>query len=305
VQPSSLQKSIILAVVIIPLVGTVVAMRLLWERAVHWPDVILLLALYTITALGVTAGYHRMLTHRSFVAHPAIKALFLIAGSMAVEGPAISWAADHTRHHAYSDQDGDPHSPMVSFFHAHIGWMWDHNPSDPAVYCKHLLKDRLVVAISKTFLVWATLGLVIPFAIGGLVGGWSGALTGFVWGGLVRVFLAHHITWSVNSVCHTFGKRPFSTTDRSRNEWVVGLLAFGEGWHNNHHAFPRSAFHGLRWWQFDLAGYTIWLLERAGLARDVFRVTPQQQARRLERARQAAMASGSAATAVASLTTEV
>jgi stearoyl-CoA desaturase (Delta-9 desaturase) len=283
VQPSVTQKTIVLGAVIIPLLGTLFAIRLLWERAVGWPDVVLLLTLYAVTGLGITAGFHRMLTHRSFVAHRVVKALFLILGSMAVEGPAISWAADHTKHHAFSDQQGDPHSPLVSFFHAHIGWMWDHNPADPAIYCKHLLKDRLVMAISRTFVFWVVLGLAIPTAIGGALGGWRGALTGFVWGGLVRVFLTHHVTWSVNSVCHTFGKRPFTTTDRSRNEWLVGLLAFGEGWHNNHHAFPRSAFHGLRWWQFDASGYLIWLLERTRLVREVYRVSPEQQRRRLER----------------------
>jgi stearoyl-CoA desaturase (Delta-9 desaturase) len=287
-QPSALQKSIILTGAVVPLLSTAAAVYLLWERAVRWPDVILLLALYTATALGVTAGFHRMLTHRSFEAHPVVKALFLILGSMALEGPAIGWAADHTKHHAFSDQEGDPHSPLEGFFHAHIGWMWNHKASDPAVYCKHLLTDRLVVAISRTFVIWGALGLVIPCAIGGLVGGWMGAVTGLVWGGLVRICLAHHVTWSVNSVCHTFGKRAFVTRDRSRNEWIVGLLAFGEGWHNNHHAFPRSAFHGLRWWQFDLAGYTIWLLERLHLASHVYRVSPAQQRQRQERSRIAA-----------------
>jgi stearoyl-CoA desaturase (delta-9 desaturase) len=226
-----------------------------------------------------------MLTHRSFVAHPAVKALFLILGSMALEGPAINWAADHSKHHALADQEGDPHSPLEGFFHAHVGWLWDHDPADPAVYCKHLLKDRLVMGISRTFFAWAVLGLAIPFAIGGLLGGWAGAGTGLLWGGLVRICLAHHITWSVNSVCHTFGKRAFETKDRSRNEWIVGLLAFGEGWHNNHHAFPRSAFHGMRWWQFDVAGYTIWLLERARLVREVYRVSLAQQQQRQMRSR--------------------
>jgi stearoyl-CoA desaturase (delta-9 desaturase) len=283
VQPSATQKAIILGTVIVPLLGTLFAIHLLWQRAVGWPDIALLLTLYAASGLGITAGFHRMLTHRSFVAHPVVKALFLILGSMAVEGPALGWAADHIRHHAYSDQEGDPHSPLVSFFHAHIGWMWDHQPSDPAIYCKHLLKDRLVMAISRTFVLWAMLGLALPAAIGGALGGWRGALTGLVWGGLVRVFLTHHVTWSVNSICHTFGRRTFATTDRSRNEWLVGLLAFGEGWHNNHHAFPRSAFHGLRWWQFDASGYLIWLLERLRLVRDVYRVSPEQQRRRLER----------------------
>jgi stearoyl-CoA desaturase (delta-9 desaturase) len=279
-----LRKAIIIMAVTLPLIGTVLAIYLLWQRAVHLTDIILLVGLYAATGLGVTAGYHRMLTHRSFQAHPAVKAILLILGSMAVEGPAIDWAADHTKHHAFSDKDGDPHSPIVNFFHAHIGWMFLHVPSDPQIYCKHLLKDRMVMAISRTFGLWVVLSLAIPTVIGGLLAGWPGALTGLIWGGAVRMFLTHHVTWSVNSICHTFGKRPFETADRSRNEWVIGLLAFGEGWHNNHHAFPRSAFHGLRWWQFDLAGYTIWLLERAHLVGSVYRVSATQQRQRHERA---------------------
>jgi stearoyl-CoA desaturase (delta-9 desaturase) len=267
-------KTIILLVVLIPLLATAVALRLLWQRAVHMPDLILLAVMYALVAFGVTVGYHRMLTHRSFRAHPAVKLLLLILGSMAFEGPAIEWAATHTKHHAHSDREGDPHSPVDGFFHAHLGWIFRDGDADPNVYCRHLLNDGIVTFVDKTFLLWAILSLAIPFGIGWLVGGWTLALTGLLWGGLVRMFLTHHVTWSVNSVCHTFGKRDFETMDRSRNEWIVGLLAFGEGWHNNHHAFPRSAFHGLRWWQFDVSSYLIWTLEHLGLARDVYRVTP-------------------------------
>jgi stearoyl-CoA desaturase (Delta-9 desaturase) len=267
-------KTVILLVVLIPLLATALAIRLLWQRAVHVQDLYLLAAMYAFVALGVTVGYHRMLTHRSFRAHPAVKLLLLILGSMAFEGPAIEWAATHTKHHARSDREGDPHSPVDGFFHAHLGWIFRDADADPMVYCRHLLSDRIVTFVSKTFLLWALLSLAIPFGIGWLVGGWALALTGLLWGGLVRMFLTHHVTWSVNSVCHTFGRREFETVDRSRNEWIVGLLAFGEGWHNNHHAFPRSAFHGLHWWQFDVSGYLIWTLERLGLVRDVYRVPP-------------------------------
>jgi stearoyl-CoA desaturase (delta-9 desaturase) len=152
-----------------------------------------------------------------------------------------------------------------------MGWMFKTTDADPNVYCRNLVKDPMVVFMSSTFFLWVILSLAIPFAIGG----W----TGLLWGGLVRIFFTHHITWSVNSVCHTFGKREFETRDQSRNEWVVGLLGFGEGWHNNHHAFPRSAFHGLHWWQFDLSGYVIWTLERVGLVRDVYRVSPAMRNR--------------------------
>jgi stearoyl-CoA desaturase (Delta-9 desaturase) len=257
-------KSAVLVAVIVPLLATVYAIFSLWQRAVNWLDIILLLSLYTLTALGVTAGFHRMLTHRSFRPHPVVKFIFLVLGSMSLQGTAVEWAATHTKHHAKSDKEGDPHSPVEGFFSAHLGWLFKDRQADPAIYTPHLLKDPIVMFVSRTFLLWTVLSLAIPFAIGG----WQGLL----WGGLVRIFLVHHVTWSVNSVCHTFGKRTFDTGDQSRNEWVVGLLAFGEGWHNNHHAFPRSAFHGLRWWQFDLSGYIIWTLERLRLVHDVYRI---------------------------------
>jgi stearoyl-CoA desaturase (delta-9 desaturase) len=271
----NLYKSVVLAVVIGPLIATVYAITLLWQRAVNWSDITLLLVMYTLVALGVTIGFHRMLTHRSFQPHPVVKFIFLVLGSMALEGPAIEWAATHTKHHAQADREGDPHSPVEGFFHAHLGWLFKDSMADPNVYCRHLLKDPIVMFVSRTFLLWVALSLIIPFAIGG----W----TGLLWGGLVRIFLAHHVTWSVNSVCHTFGKREFETNDQSRNEWVVGLLAMGEGWHNNHHAFPRSAFHGLHWWQFDLSGYIIWTLEHIGLAENVYRISPELLARRSQR----------------------
>ena len=268
----TLYKVVVLAVVVVPFLATALAVRLLWAHAVQWSDLILLAAMYSLVALGVTVGFHRMLTHRSFRPHPVVKFILLVLGSMSIEGPALQWAATHIKHHALSDREGDPHSPVEGFFHAHIGWMFGDDEGDPNVYCRNLVNDRMVVFVSRTFLLWSILAFVIPFAIGG----W----TGLLWGGLVRIFLTHHVTWSVNSVCHTFGKRAYETRDRSRNEWVVGLLGFGEGWHNNHHAFPRSAFHGLHWWQFDLSGYLIWTLERLGLAWDVYRVAPALKARR-------------------------
>jgi stearoyl-CoA desaturase (delta-9 desaturase) len=239
--------------------------------------------MYTVAAMGVTMGFHRMLTHRSFKPHPVIKFLLLVGGSMALEGPAIEWAATHVKHHALADKEGDPHSPLEGFWHAHLGWLFKDRMADPNVYCRNLVKDPMVMFVSRTFLVWVVLSLAIPFGVGGLIGGWSGAWTALLWGGLVRIFLTHHVTWSVNSVCHTFGQRDFETVDQSRNEWVVGLLAFGEGWHNNHHAFPRSAFHGLRWWQFDLTGYLIWTLERVGLVHEVYRIPTQMLANRYQK----------------------
>src|SRR5579864_6658743 len=276
-------RAVVLLVVVVPLLATGLAIGLLWQRAVQWRDLVLLGTMYFFVAIGVTVGYHRMLTHRSFVPHPAVKFVLLVLGSMALEGDAIRWTATHTKHHALADRPGDPHSPLDGFFHAHLGWIFAEPDADPKVYCRHLLRDRMVVFVSRTHLLWVALALAIPAAIGGALGGWLGALTGLLWGGLVRQFLTHHVTWSVNSICHTFGKRAFETNDASRNEWIVGLLAFGEGWHNNHHAFPRSAFHGLRWWQFDLSGLLIRLLERLGLAHDVYRVAPATLAARQAR----------------------
>ncbi len=274
-QPSLAYRAAILTVVVAPLIGVILAIRLLWQSAVSWTDLLLMLVMYSLIALGVTVGFHRMLTHRSFTPHPVVKFILLVLGSMAFEGPALSWAATHIKHHAVSDREGDPHSPTEGFFHAHLGWLFTKQMEDPNVYCRHLVKDPIINFVSRTFILWAALSLVIPFAIGG----WRGLL----WGGLVRMFLTHHVTWSVNSVCHTFGKRPYETNDASRNEWIVGLLAFGEGWHNNHHAFPRSAIHGLRWWQFDLSGILIVTLEKLGLAKDVYRIPPDLMERRAAR----------------------
>jgi stearoyl-CoA desaturase (delta-9 desaturase) len=267
----TIRKIVMLVVVVLPFLATLLAIELLWQRAVNWTDLALLIAFNVIGGLGITIGYHRMLTHRSFQPHPIVKFIFLVFGSMAVEGPALQWAAIHIKHHAHADRDGDPHSPVEGFWHAHMGWMFKSTDADPNTYCRNLVRDPMVVFVSRTFFLWVILSLAIPFAIGG----W----TGLLWGGLVRIFFTHHITWSVNSVCHTFGKREFETRDQSRNEWIVGLLGLGEGWHNNHHAFPRSAFHGLHWWQFDLSGYVIWTLERVGLVRDVYRVSPAMRAR--------------------------
>src|SRR2546428_652332 len=266
-------KAVVLIFVVVPLLATALAIILLWQRAVRWPDLILLATMYTLVKLGETIGFHRMLAHRSFRPHPVVKFVLLVLGSMGFQGPALRWAATHAKHHAQADRDGDPHSPLQGLFHAHVGWLFGDGllQADPRVYCRHLFKDRVVVFVHYTVLLWMALALVIPF----LIGGW----TGLLWGGLVRIFLTHHTMWSVNSICHTFGKREFETPDQSRNEWIVGLLCFGEGWHNNHHAFPRSAFHGLHWWQFDLSGYVIWTLERMNLVSDVYRVSPAMRAR--------------------------
>jgi stearoyl-CoA desaturase (Delta-9 desaturase) len=261
---AALYKNMVIAGVIIPLLGVVIAIILTWNHYVFWQDISLLVSLYLLTGLGITVGYHRMLTHDGFQTYRPIRMLLLILGCMAFEGPPHTWAATHICHHANSDKEGDPHSPIEGFWHAHLGWILRIDYEDPAVWVPHLRKDPVVMFVSRTCSLWMILSLAIPF----LLGGW----TGFLWGGLVRIFLVNHITWSVNSVCHTFGKQPFDVHDHSRNEWIVGLLAFGEGWHNNHHAFPKNAFHGLYWWQFDLSGLLIRGLEKMHMIWRVERV---------------------------------
>ncbi len=266
------EKIAVLIVVLVPFIATIYAMVLLWQRYVTWSDIALMLIFYIISGLGITVGFHRMLTHKSFETPPALRSVFLIMGCMALEGDPIGWASTHIQHHAHSDDENDPHSPLEGFWHAHFGWLFAHK-NNSNVYGSWLHKDSTAVWVSRTWLFWAALGLIIPT----LIAGWSG----LIWGGLVRIFLTHHITWSVNSICHTFGSRDFQTRDASRNNFLVGLLAFGEGWHNNHHAFPRSAFHGLRWWQIDISAYLIRFLELLGLVWNVQRVKLDDQQKRL------------------------
>ncbi len=253
--------------VVVPFVGTVVAVALLWQNPIGWVEVALLLGLFFPTFLGVTVGFHRYLVHRSFRTNRVVEAVLIVLGSMAAEGLPIFWAAGHRRHHALSDTEGDPHRPADGLLHAQFGWLvkMDSHP-DYDKYARDLLRDPYIVRLNRLYPLWLALSLLLPFA----VAGW----TGLLWGGFVRIFLVHHIGWGVNSIGHVFGNQPFKTNDNSRNLWFLGVLAMGDGWHNNHHAFPHSAFHGLRWWQIDLSGYLIRLLEATGLAWDVRRVTP-------------------------------
>ena len=272
-KPASLRTKVILQLLVwVPLLCTIYAIISLWGRMITLTDLLLLVVGYTLCALGITVGYHRMLTHKGFEAPDWMRAFFLICGSMAFQGPALNWAATHIQHHANSDDDMDPHSPVKSFFHGHVGWILDDFLPDVPRYAGPLLKDKLVVFISNTFILWALLSLLIPY----LIGGWHGLL----WGGAVRMFLNHHVTWAVNSVCHTYGSREFVTTDASTNNFLVGLLAMGEGWHNNHHAFPRSAFHGMHWWQIDPSAYLIAGMEKVGLIKSVVRIAPERLAKR-------------------------
>ena len=218
---------------------------------------------FLLTGFGITIGFHRLLTHHSFETTPVVKGLLLVFGSMAVEGRPIDWVANHLKHHAFSERPGDPHSPSEGFLHSHWGWLFRFSGSDVERYAASVRRDPVAKWVSDTFVVWAVLGYAVPF----LIAGWEG----LIWGGLFRQFAVQNVTFAVNSVCHRWGRRPFKTNDQSRNNVIVGLLGLGEGWHNNHHAFPTSAFHGLRWWELDLSGQVIRWLEATKLAWNVKR----------------------------------
>ena len=266
-----------LAAVVLPFVGLAAAVFFLWGWGLSWVHLGLLLGMYLPTALGVTVGYHRLFTHRSFETNRVVQFVLGVLGSMAVEGPLLDWVALHRKHHQHSDAAGDPHSPhtegkgflglLGGLWHAHVGWVFRPTPPDLPRYIKDLRQSALLRELSALFPLWVAVGLLIPAVLGGvLAGGWTGALLGLLWGGLVRIFFVHHVTWSVNSVCHLWGGRPYDSGDESRNNFLFGVLALGEGWHNNHHAFPTSARHGLRWWQIDVSYWVIRGLALLGLA---------------------------------------
>jgi stearoyl-CoA desaturase (delta-9 desaturase) len=263
----------------------------LWGGWLHWSDFVVFGLIYIPTGLGITVGFHRLFTHRSFKTGPAVRAVIGALGSAAIEGPVISWVADHRKHHAFSDKEGDPHSPHVGygegvwaqfkgFFHAHVGWLFIHTQrGNKKRFAPDLLKDPVVRFIDRTFVLWAAVGLAIPFGLGVAIGGTVLAgLSGMLWGGAVRILVLHHVTYSINSLCHMFGKRDFETTDESRNLAWLAIPTFGEAWHNSHHAFPTSAVHGLKAKQVDPSAAVIWMLEKLGLAWDVVRIAPERQA---------------------------
>jgi stearoyl-CoA desaturase (delta-9 desaturase) len=263
----------------------------LWNHGLQWRDVAIFLVMYIPVGLGITVGYHRLLTHRSFRTSAWMRGLLGILGTMAVEGPLISWVADHRKHHVYTDRLGDPHSPHVDhgvgwrgalrgLAHAHVGWLFDHTQRGARDrFAPDLLADPVISFIDRTFVLWSLLGLAIPFGLGMLLGGSVGAgLEGMLWGGAVRILVLHHVTYSINSLCHFFGRRRFATGDHSRNLMWLAPLSFGEAWHNNHHAFPTSAMHGLSRSELDLSGLVITALERLGLVWDVQRIGAERQA---------------------------
>jgi stearoyl-CoA desaturase (Delta-9 desaturase) len=278
--------------VVLPFAAFIAAIVLLWNAYVGWSDLAILAFMYFLTAAGVTVGYHRLFTHRAFDAVAPVRYGVAMLGSMAVQGPIIDWVADHRKHHAFADDDGDPHSPhghgagftgaMRGLYYAHMGWLTaTQGQAEKRRFAPDLLEDPIMRRISRGFPWLVLAGLALPFGLGfALTGTLHGALTGLLWGGLVRIFLVHHVTWSVNSVCHFFGRRRFETDDHSTNVFWLAIPSLGESWHHNHHAFPRSARHGLRWWEVDPSGLMILGLEKLGLARNVVTITPERQEER-------------------------
>ncbi|WP_371526430.1 acyl-CoA desaturase [Streptomyces sp. NBC_01283] len=280
-------------IVALPFVALGAAVWLLWGRLIHPGDVVLGIALYVVTGLGVTVGFHRGLTHGSFRAVRPVRVALAVAGSMSFQGDVIGWVATHRRHHAFTDRPGDPHSPyrygthlrgqLRGLLHAHVGWLFRNDPTSSERYAPDLLADRGIRAVSRAFPALCVITLALPFGLGWVIGGsWLHGVTGLLWGGLVRIALLHHVTWSVNSLCHMIGERPFRTRshDRATNLWPLALLSFGESWHNLHHADPTSARHGVGRCQLDPSAAVIRLLERLGLVRDVRWPTPARVAAR-------------------------
>jgi stearoyl-CoA desaturase (Delta-9 desaturase) len=277
--------------VVLPFAGAVAAVALLWNEWVDWFDLALFATTYLLFAAGITVGYHRLLTHRSFQTHKPLEYMWAVLGCYAVQGSPLDWVADHRKHHAHPDEEGDPHSPHVGhgsglkgLWHAHTGWLFEtQGQANWKKYARDLYEDRGMRWISKRF-PWFALGTLILPALAGLAyhGGVEGFLRGLVWGGLLRVFLIHHVTWSINSVCHFFGRRRFETTDKSTNVAWLALPSLGESWHHNHHAFPRSAEHGMKWYEkaADPSAWIIKAMEKTGLAWNVVRISPERQAQR-------------------------
>jgi stearoyl-CoA desaturase (delta-9 desaturase) len=284
---SRAERSANLLGVVVPFAGVLAAVILLWNRAVDLTDLAILAVMYLTSAIGVTVGFHRLLTHRSFQTFPWLERTFAVMGSLSVQGSVMDWVADHRKHHAHTDREGDPHSPHVGhgsglrgLWHAHTGWLLEtQGQADWKRYAAELYEDPRMRRIGRRFPVLVLLSLLVPTVAGFVLHGFTlgGALRGYVWGGLVRIFFVHHITWSVNSICHFFGNRRFDIDDRSTNVAWLALPSLGESWHHNHHAFPRSAYHGLRWFEVDPSGVIISLLERTGLAWNVVRIAPERQ----------------------------
>ncbi|MDP9235639.1 MAG: acyl-CoA desaturase [Actinomycetota bacterium] len=282
------QRRLVLIVTLLPFAGFVAAVWTLWGAGLSMLDGALFLAMYCVAGLGVTVGFHRLFTHRSFEAKPWVRYALAIMGSLSVEGPIIRWVADHRRHHAFSDQPGDPHSPHLDegpgfmgvakgLWHAHMGWFFSDEQTSANRWAPDLVKDPVLRKIDTLFPLWVTISFALPPIIGfAVTGTLKGAVLAFLWGSLARIFLLHHVTWSVNSICHFYGSRPYKTTDFSTNNWALAIVSFGESWHNNHHAFPTSAVHGLGKGQIDASAGFIALLQKLHLVQDVKHVSAKQ-----------------------------
>ncbi len=286
------RQSLVYLFLLVPMAALAVAVPFAWTTGLlGWTDVILAIVFFELTGHGVTIGYHRLFTHGSFKANRPLKITLAILGSMSVQGPVINWVADHRRHHAFSDKEGDPHSPWLfgtspwaltkGFWHAHMGWMFQRdNTSNQERFAPDLLKDKDIVAIDRLFWLWTLLTFLLPAALGGLITmSWAGALTAFFWASLVRISALHHTTWSTNSICHMIGERPFKSRDKAANFWPLALLSFGESWHNSHHADPSCARHGVKRGQIDTSARCIRLFEKAGWATNVKWPTPERLAK--------------------------
>jgi len=289
-RPNLAVRIVTILAIVVPLLSVFAAPFFVWGWGFHWADLGVLLGLYFLTMIGVTVGFHRLFVHRSFEAYMPVKFALAVLGSMSVQGSLLSWVAQHRRHHRHSDTTNDPHSPhhhgrgwiglIVGLWHSHIGWFFTPNERDMARYVKDLNSSPTLRIASLLFPLWVIMGFVIPAVLVGVIdGSWSGVWTGLLWGGLIRIFLVHHVVWSVNSACHLWGLKPFRSNDESRNNFLFGVLAMGEGWHNTHHAFPTSARHGLRWWEIDVSWWVIRVLAVFGLAWNVKLPSIQAQMR--------------------------
>ncbi len=291
-----LERNANIAAVVLPFLAVLAGAVVLWHHFLGARDLAIFGVMYMLSALGVTVGFHRLLTHRAFQTAPWLRYTLAVLGSLSVQGAVIDWVADHRKHHTFTDEDGDPHSPHAGagaglrgvfsgLWHAHVGWLFStHGQASSKRFAPDLLKDPAMRWINRRFPLLALASLLVPFLAGLVLSGGSlvaGGLSALLWGGLVRVFLVHHVTWSINSICHFFGRRRFDTEDHSTNVFWLALPSLGEAWHHNHHAFPRSAFHGLRWYELDPSGWLILGLERLGLAWDVVKVSPERARTRL------------------------
>ena len=280
--------------IVVPFLALIAAVPVAWGWGLGWLDVAIALVMYVVAGHGITVGFHRYFTHGSFKAKRPLKIAMAVAGSLAIEGPVIRWVADHRKHHAFSDREGDPHSPWrygetvpalaKGLWYAHIGWLFDIEQTNQRKYAPDLLKDPDIVKISRAFPAAIAVSMLLPPLLGGLISwSWQGALTAFFWGSLVRVALLHHVTWSINSICHALGERPFKSRDKSGNVWWLAVLSMGESWHNLHHADPTSARHGVLKGQVDSSARIIWAFERLGWAYDVRWPKPERiEARRVK-----------------------